>query len=145
MPVGIASAPGDDRLFVLERTTGLIRVVDDGRLREEPFLDVHSRLEANGTGEETGLGERGLLGLAFHPSYADNGRFFVYYADFSGLSELVEYHVSDDPTAPMRAPWWSCASSAPPTTTTAGRSPSLPTAPSGSPSATAGTSRARRA
>jgi glucose/arabinose dehydrogenase len=96
-PTAIAAAPGDDRLFVLERTEGTIRIIQDGELLDEPFLDVSDRLEANGPGDERGSGERGLLALVFHPDYATNGRLFVYYADLSGVSDLVEYHVSADP------------------------------------------------
>lgn len=97
VPVSLATAPGDDRLFVLERYAGTIRIVDDGVLVDEPFLDLHDRLVANGEDPPSEIFERGLLGLAFHPDYATNGRFFVYYADLTGRPELVEYRVSADP------------------------------------------------
>ncbi|MGH3442498.1 MAG: PQQ-dependent sugar dehydrogenase [Nitriliruptorales bacterium] len=90
----LATAPaGDDRLFVVERR-GTVRIVErDGgrpRLVDEPFLDV-SNLTRTG-------GEYGLLGLAFHPDHASNGRFFVHYSDRGdGGARLVEYRVSDDP------------------------------------------------
>jgi glucose/arabinose dehydrogenase len=96
-PVEMKQAPGDDRMFVLQVRSGQIFIVDDGVVLETPFLDIKERLEANGEGEERGRGERGLLSLAFHPDYQENGRFFVWYADESGIAELAEYTVSDDP------------------------------------------------
>lgn len=71
-PTFMAAAPGDDaRLFVLERS-GTIRIVRDGQLVAEPFLDLSERVATSN--------EQGLIGLAFHPRYAENGRFFVQYA-----------------------------------------------------------------
>ncbi|HTM18860.1 MAG TPA: PQQ-dependent sugar dehydrogenase, partial [Kofleriaceae bacterium] len=89
-PVLVTAAPGDARLFIIEQG-GRIRVMIDGRLAEEPFLDITPKISC--------CGERGLLGLAFHPGYADNGRFFVYYTRAAdGDQVLAEYHVSaDDP------------------------------------------------
>jgi glucose/arabinose dehydrogenase len=67
---------GSGRLFVVDQA-GLVRVITaDGTLREEPFLDVRDRMVI----PMPGFDERGLLGLAFHPGFADNGRFFVYYS-----------------------------------------------------------------
>jgi glucose/arabinose dehydrogenase len=90
-PVLLKSAPGDkSRLFVLEQG-GTIRVIKDGALEPEPFLDIQSIVLFNG-------GEQGLLGLAFHPNYKANGRFFVYYSD-RGTAEMVlaEYKRSSNP------------------------------------------------
>lgn len=70
------SPPEDPRLFVVE-LQGRIRVIRDGVLRGEPFLDI-SRA-AGGPVNAMGLGELGLLGLAFHPDYATNRQFFVFY------------------------------------------------------------------
>lgn len=70
-PVLVTSPPGDRRLFVVEQP-GRIRIVEDGRLLPEPFLDIGDRLV-------TVPSEQGLLGLAFHPDWVHNGRFFVYY------------------------------------------------------------------
>src|SRR5690349_9646269 len=69
-PTGIVD-PGDGsgRLFVLERH-GRIRIVQDGDLLAEPFLDISERVA-------TESWEQGLLGLAFHPDFADNGVFYV--------------------------------------------------------------------
>jgi glucose/arabinose dehydrogenase len=75
-PLDLQSAPGDrSRVFVVEQT-GRIRVIRDGTLLSAPFLDVSDRISSGG--------ERGLLGLAFHPNYAQNGRFFVNYTDRPG-------------------------------------------------------------
>ena len=91
-------ADGENRLYVAEQD-GVISVIEDGVVLDEPFLDLSGRLvELN-----TAYDERGLLGLAFHPGYADNGRFFVYYSapteqqDMDHESVLAEYRVSDDP------------------------------------------------
>lgn len=88
-PLGIIHAgDGSDRLFVIEQG-GTIRIVRDGEMLPEPFLDVSNRVVAGG--------EQGLLGLAFHPSYEDNGRFFVNYTDTDGDTVVEEYAVSGDP------------------------------------------------
>jgi glucose/arabinose dehydrogenase len=56
----------------------------------EPFLDITDRVWANGI-------EQGFLGLAFHPDYAENGRFFAYHTDENDDSRLVEFTVGSDP------------------------------------------------
>jgi glucose/arabinose dehydrogenase len=66
---------GSNRLFVVEQA-GRIRVVADGALLDPPFLDIRDRVASGG--------ETGLLGLAFHPAYAANGRFFVNYTRTAG-------------------------------------------------------------
>ncbi len=86
-PLFVASPPGDDRLFVLEKT-GKIKVIVDGVVLAEPFLDLTPLVDSGGA-------ELGLLGLAFHPEFAWNGRFFVYYTDVNEDTPLVEYRVSD--------------------------------------------------
>ncbi|AUX41470.1 hypothetical protein SOCE26_028830 [Sorangium cellulosum] len=93
-PVALTFAPGDaaERLFVVEKP-GRIRVLAGGRPQGQPFLDV-SALVSTG-------GEQGLLGLAFHPRYAENGRFFVNYTDRRGDTRVVEYHAAQG--APDRA------------------------------------------
>jgi glucose/arabinose dehydrogenase len=77
------SEPG--RLYVVEQA-GTIRVVVRGRLRDEPFLDIRNLVLSGG--------ERGLLGLAFHPRYAQNRRFYVNYTDRSGHTNVVEYRAN---------------------------------------------------
>jgi glucose/arabinose dehydrogenase len=78
----VTGAPGQPgRLYVVQQS-GRIRILERGRLRGT-FLNL--------SGIVTAGGEQGLLGLAFHPSYARNGRFFVYYTDRSGDQRVVEY------------------------------------------------------
>lgn len=87
-PVGVYNA-GDEsnRLFIVERT-GKIRVVQPGSTTPTDFLDVSAKVALNYV-------ERGLLGLAFHPQYRINGRFFIYYVKVTdGSLQLSEYHVS---------------------------------------------------
>jgi glucose/arabinose dehydrogenase len=91
-PLLVTAPEGDPRLFVVEKV-GRVRIVADGELLSEPFLDISSLVLISGAR----FGEQGFLGLAFHPSYADNGRFFVHYSDRGGDTALVEYRVSDDP------------------------------------------------
>ena len=86
-PVFLTSPPGDGRLFVLEQP-GRIRIIDNGTLGPTPFLDITDK---GGSG-----GERGLLGLAFHPGYASNGFFFVNYTDKSGDTQIERYRVGSD-------------------------------------------------
>jgi len=94
---------GSGRLFIIDQI-GLIRIVTrDGTLLPEPFLDIRSKIVPL---SQTTVDERGLLGLAFHPQYATNGRFFVYYsaplrpgapAGFNTTATFAEYRVSADP------------------------------------------------
>lgn len=86
-PTSIVHA-GDGRLFITEQG-GLIRILEGSRLRPEPFLDVRSLV--------TSGGEQGLLGLAFHPRYAQNGIFFVDYTNPTGAVTVARYRVSADP------------------------------------------------
>lgn len=87
-PVGIVNA-GDERLFVIQQG-GQIRIVNaDGSVNPTPFLNINSII--------TSGGERGLLGLAFHPDYQTNGRFFVNYTNLNGDTVIARYEVSDNP------------------------------------------------
>jgi len=76
-PVVLTPSTDDSgRLFIVDRI-GLIKVMSsDGELLQQPFLDLRDKL----VGLQGQYDERGLLGLAFHPRYAENGRFFVYYS-----------------------------------------------------------------
>ncbi len=75
-PVDIAHC-GDSRLFIVEQD-GIIKIVDSlGSVLPEPFLNIDPLVNSTGN-------EQGLLGLAFHPDYAQNGYFFVYYTQTSG-------------------------------------------------------------
>jgi glucose/arabinose dehydrogenase len=77
-PLALAEVPdGSGRLLVLEQI-GRIRVIDaDGKLLAEPFLDFRKRLDPT---IEPGFDERGALGLALHPEFAENGKLYVYYS-----------------------------------------------------------------
>jgi glucose/arabinose dehydrogenase len=77
---------GTDRRFIVEQT-GIISVVQPGSSTRSIFLNIQTRVLSGG--------ERGLLGLAFHPQFADNGRFFVNYTRRpDGATIIAEYHVS---------------------------------------------------
>lgn len=86
-PLYVTAPAGDARLFVVEQT-GAIRILDDGAVLEAPFLDLSEHISSGG--------EQGLLGLAFHPDYATNGRFFVNFTDTRGDTRVVAYTVSAD-------------------------------------------------
>lgn len=89
-PVDIQSSQdGSGRLFVIEKV-GRIRILQNGQLLDVPFLDITNRVGSRSN-------EQGLLGLAFHPSYEDNGRFFVNYTDKNGNTVIARYQVSSDP------------------------------------------------
>lgn len=101
-PVDLTPAPDDTgRLFVVDQI-GVIKIIDsDGNLMDTPFLDIQDRL----VNIDSSYDERGLLGLAFHPDFANNGRFFVYYsaplrdggpADWTNTNHVSEFHVSQD-------------------------------------------------
>jgi len=88
-PLDLQTAPGDrTRLFVVEQG-GRIRVVRNGALVAAPFLDLSARVSRGG--------EQGLLGLAFHPGYATNGRFYVNFTDGAGDTHVAEFRVSNNP------------------------------------------------
>jgi glucose/arabinose dehydrogenase len=93
-PVFVDAPTGDNRLFIVDQP-GTIRVVDNtGKLLGTPFLDIQAEVQFSG--------ERGLLGMAFHPDYATNGKFYVNFTDTSGDTQVVEYRLSPDPS--MAAP-----------------------------------------
>src|SRR5690242_8326620 len=85
-PLYVTAPPSDTaRLFVVEQA-GTIRVVQHGQLLATPFMDITGRV---GSG-----GERGLLSMAFHPSYATNGFFYVNYTDLNGDTHVERFSVS---------------------------------------------------
>ncbi|MCT8340014.1 PQQ-dependent sugar dehydrogenase [Flavobacteriaceae bacterium TK19130] len=88
-PVDIENA-GDDRLFIVEQG-GRIKILNaDGTTNSTPFLDISTQV-SNG-------GEQGLLGLAFHPDYANNGFFYVNYTKTNGDTRVARFSVdSGDP------------------------------------------------
>ena len=84
-PVDVAVAgDGSERLFVAEQA-GRIRVVDGTRLVDRPLLDIAARVK-NGA-------EQGLLGLAFHPDFPNDPRFFMDYTDLKGNTVVSEFRV----------------------------------------------------
>ncbi len=88
-PVNLQNA-GDARLFVVEQN-GFIKILNpDGTTNSTPFLDISSQVSC--------CGERGLLGLAFHPDYANNGFFYVNYTDTDGDTQVSRFSV--DPADP---------------------------------------------
>ncbi|MFT4947145.1 MAG: glucose/arabinose dehydrogenase [Natronomonas sp.] len=102
LPNVFAVPPHDDRLFIGDQQ-GIIYVHEDGQLRDEPFLDLRDRVIDLGTDLPTWVSadERGLLGLAFHPEFADNGLFYVRYSTPAGDVDadhreiLSEFSVTD--------------------------------------------------
>jgi hypothetical protein len=88
-PLYLTTPAGDlARLFVVEKTGG-IRIVKDGVLLPDPFLDLSAQVSSGS--------EQGLLGLAFDPDYATSGRFVVHYTDLGGNTALARFTVSADP------------------------------------------------
>ncbi len=92
-PVDIAPLPGDGRLLVVEKT-GTIRFLEDGG-PGGVFLDLSDRVS---TGNE-----QGLLGLAFDPDFAANGRLYVDFTDGNGDTQIVSYVASDGAVDPDSA------------------------------------------
>lgn len=83
-PLNIQNA-GDDRLFIVEKG-GRIKILNaDGSVNPENFLDISGQISTDS--------ERGLLGLTFHPDYANNGFFYVYYSKVNGDSQISRFSV----------------------------------------------------
>jgi glucose/arabinose dehydrogenase len=91
-PLAIAAPRNEaNRLYVAEQA-GRVRVIVNGRLRAAPFLDIRNLV--------TSGGEQGLLGLAFHPNYERNRRFYVQYTDNGGDTRVVEYRTNGQRALP---------------------------------------------
>ena len=88
-PVHLASPPSDARLFIVEQP-GRIRVVQNGQLLATPFLDITAKVLDGG--------EQGLLSVAFHPQYATNRHFYVYYTNNDG-DILIERYTATSATS----------------------------------------------
>jgi glucose/arabinose dehydrogenase len=94
-PTFVTAAPGDERLFVLERR-GVIRIVRNGTVLTQPWLDISANVFTGGEG--------GLLSMAFDPNFASNGYFYLYYTD-TAQNIVVERYASSpapnvaDPTS----------------------------------------------
>ena len=82
-PVYATAAPGEPNRFYIVEQAGRIVVLENGRLRSLPFLDVRSQVSSGG--------ERGLLSVAFDPGYRQNRRFYVDYTDTNGDTRVVRY------------------------------------------------------
>jgi len=83
---------GSGRVFIVQQA-GAILVVSGGALLPTPFLDITSKVNFDGA-------EQGLLGLAFHPGYSQNRRFYINYDRLSGgqiQTVIAEYQASIDP------------------------------------------------
>jgi glucose/arabinose dehydrogenase len=86
-PVIITNAgDGSGRLFIGEQD-GIVLIWDGSQLLSQPFMDISNKTN--------GSGERGLLGMAFHPDYENNDLFFVHYTNLSGDTVIAEYSASD--------------------------------------------------
>ncbi len=93
-PLAMIQPEGDSRMFVAEQW-GRVMIVEDGQLNGTPFLDIRSLI----IDRHPDFDERGLLGLAFHPDFAENGKFYVSYSgplDFQGdLGQMLWYSHSN--------------------------------------------------
>lgn len=91
-PLFVTAPPRDvSRIFIVEQP-GRIRIVKWGQLLNQPFLDLTDKVNSGG--------ERGLLSLAFHPDYAENGELFVDYTTGPNeelVSIVARFRVSEDP------------------------------------------------
>ena len=84
-PLFLTYAPGADDLYIVQRGGRVRRVAPDGSVSD--FVDISAQVQAGG--------ERGLLGLAFHPAYASNGRFFMFYTANSTTAFASHVHVGE--------------------------------------------------
>ncbi|HXA50966.1 MAG TPA: PQQ-dependent sugar dehydrogenase, partial [Candidatus Acidoferrum sp.] len=82
--------PGDGsgRLFIVQQS-GTIRILKNGTVLPTPFLDIHTKITSDG--------ERGLLGLAFPPGFAQKQRFYIDYTDLNGNTVIAQYRVTANP------------------------------------------------
>jgi glucose/arabinose dehydrogenase len=82
-PLHVAAPKNERGRIYIVLQDGKIVVLENGRVREQPFLDIDSQV--------TSGGEQGLLSVAFHPRYAQNRLFYVEYTDNNGDTRIVEY------------------------------------------------------
>jgi glucose/arabinose dehydrogenase len=97
-PVGMACPDdGTGRLFIFEQS-GKVIIYKNGVIVKTPFINISERLD----GLNVAYSEKGLLGMAFHPQYKSNGRFFLYYSaphsqkGFDHKSVIAEFRVSPE-------------------------------------------------
>jgi glucose/arabinose dehydrogenase len=94
-PVYATAAPGEpDRLYVVEQA-GRIMVLEKGKIRAAPFLDIRPLVVSGG--------EQGLLSVAFEPAYATTHRFYVDYTDKNGDTRVVQYRSNGTTAIPGSA------------------------------------------
>ena len=94
-PVFLTAPPGDRRRLFIAQRNGVIRIVKDGALRSKPFLNLSTSVStANGGG---------LYSIAFHPNYASNGFFYVYFTNKEGKPRLRRYKVGTNPDRAIRS------------------------------------------
>lgn len=91
-PLMMVSPPGDDRRFIVQQN-GLIRILTpEGEILGEPFLNITEKI----TPQWPEFDEKGLLGLAFHPDFANNGKFYIAYSTPTQWRGVLDKHF-----------WWS--------------------------------------
>jgi len=84
-PIALTNAgDGSGRFFVVEQV-GIIRMLNQDVIRPDPFMDISNRVGSSGN-------EQGLLGLAFHPAFKENGLFYLNYTDKDGDTVVARYH-----------------------------------------------------
>src|SRR6187402_859243 len=105
-PIGVVPIPDNTGRLVVIDQIGRLWVLDaSGNKMSTPFIDLTSRMVTL----SPGFDERGLLGVAFHPDYASNGRLFIYYnappraggptptTTWNNLARFSEFRISSDP------------------------------------------------
>lgn len=96
-PLYITAEPGGDALYILEQS-GQIKRVEAAGGTPTVFLDISSLISESAKGG--GYSEQGLLGMAFHPDFAENGIFFVNYTDTRGNTVVARYTATVDGVTP---------------------------------------------
>ena len=98
-PLGLVEAPdGSGRLFIYDQVGKIFVIDSNGTMLTTPFLDLTSVIVPL----DPNYDERGLIGFAFHPDFATNGRFFVHYQRppaapmWNNLTRISEFHVSEN-------------------------------------------------
>ena len=95
-PTYVATTPSEPkRLYVVEQV-GRISIVQSGKRRAQPFLDIRSRVGADSS-------EQGLLSMAFHPNFKKNHRFYANYTDLHGDTRVVEFRSNGQRGSPNTA------------------------------------------
>lgn len=90
LPTWVGQAPGDpSRLYIIERSSGLIKVFRDGQVLPTPFLDVSGNLRSRGDG--------GFMCMAFHPDFVNNRYFYIFFTDANGDAVVERYEISNNP------------------------------------------------